>query len=269
MKKAFTLIELLVVIAIIAILAAILFPVFARAKQAAKSTGDLAQAKQIGTSLAMYLSDYEDTMPIFYAYNSDQTLYAPIKHKGIELLLNPYMKSPDMFKSAFDTGSPYLASDPGLIASGSHPANYYEAYGTSYRFDHCMFSTVQSESSQNNSFSIYDYVSDAFNQTHLVTWAGVNHPSQTRMIRLEMMPWFSAQFDPGCATYGYDCGGSSSFFKQWDSSGGPVIYTDSHAKHLANAGQFDNDRVNPEGNLSGEKTSNPNAWSGTWYSLCD
>ncbi|HVT13342.1 MAG TPA: prepilin-type N-terminal cleavage/methylation domain-containing protein [Fimbriimonadaceae bacterium] len=61
-KKAFTLIELLVVIAIIAILAAILFPVFARAKAAAKKISDLNNLKQIGTATMMYLSDYDDTL---------------------------------------------------------------------------------------------------------------------------------------------------------------------------------------------------------------
>lgn len=62
MKKAFTLIELLVVIAIIAILAAILFPVFAQAKYAAKRTASLSNLKQIGTSTAIYLSDSDDVL---------------------------------------------------------------------------------------------------------------------------------------------------------------------------------------------------------------
>jgi len=58
--KAFTLIELLVVIAIIAILAAILFPVFAQAKAAAKKTAAMSNAKQIGISMKMYNGDYDD-----------------------------------------------------------------------------------------------------------------------------------------------------------------------------------------------------------------
>ncbi len=63
MKRAFTLIELLVVIAIIAILAAILFPVFAQAKVAAKKTADLSNQKQIATSTFLYSSDADDYYP--------------------------------------------------------------------------------------------------------------------------------------------------------------------------------------------------------------
>ncbi|MCG9895918.1 MAG: prepilin-type N-terminal cleavage/methylation domain-containing protein [Fimbriimonadaceae bacterium] len=66
MKRAFTLIELLVVIAIIAILAAILFPVFAQAKEAAKKTQGLAQMKQIGTAAQIYAGDYDDALPAWH-----------------------------------------------------------------------------------------------------------------------------------------------------------------------------------------------------------
>src|SRR5271156_322083 len=59
-NKAFTLIELLVVIAIIAILAAILFPVFAQAKLAAKKTASLSNVKELGLAELMYQGDYDD-----------------------------------------------------------------------------------------------------------------------------------------------------------------------------------------------------------------
>lgn len=64
MKRGFTLIELLVVIAIIAILAAILFPVFAQAKTAAKKTVAISNQKQISTSVILYLNDYDDRYPM-------------------------------------------------------------------------------------------------------------------------------------------------------------------------------------------------------------
>ena len=63
MKRAFTLIELLVVIAIIAILAAILFPVFAQAKEAAKKTACINNLKQLATAVLMYQNDSDDTLP--------------------------------------------------------------------------------------------------------------------------------------------------------------------------------------------------------------
>ena len=63
-RRAFTLIELLVVIAIIAILAAILFPVFAQAKAAAKKTAAISNQKQIGTGLVLYTTDTDDKYPM-------------------------------------------------------------------------------------------------------------------------------------------------------------------------------------------------------------
>jgi len=63
LKRAFTLIELLVVIAIIAILAAILFPVFAQAKLAAKKAASLSNQKQLGLGILMYANDYDDLYP--------------------------------------------------------------------------------------------------------------------------------------------------------------------------------------------------------------
>lgn len=67
-NKGFTLIELLVVIAIIAILAAILFPVFAKAREKARQTACLSNMKQIGLGLMSYITDYDETYPLSYYY---------------------------------------------------------------------------------------------------------------------------------------------------------------------------------------------------------
>src|SRR3954469_17835340 len=63
-RKAFTLIELLVVIAIIAILAAILFPVFAQAKEAAKKSQTLNNTKQLSIAMLIYNTDNDDIFPL-------------------------------------------------------------------------------------------------------------------------------------------------------------------------------------------------------------
>src|SRR3712207_739986 len=62
-RRGFTLIELLVVIAIIAILAAILFPVFAKARESARKASCQSNLKQIGLAINMYTADYDETMP--------------------------------------------------------------------------------------------------------------------------------------------------------------------------------------------------------------
>ncbi len=67
-RRGFTLIELLVVIAIIAILAAILFPVFARAREKARQTSCLSNLKQIGLAAMMYAQDYDERMVHYYRY---------------------------------------------------------------------------------------------------------------------------------------------------------------------------------------------------------
>lgn len=251
--RAFTLIELLVVIAIIAILAAILFPVFGRAKEAAKKTACLSNARQVGMALKMYLTDHDDVMPIFYAYNSNPAHGQP-GHKGIEVELLPYCKNQDVFRSPLDAGGPYTSQDvPGADS-------YWKAYGSSYRFTQCMYTVASGESTQNNNPMTFDRV---------VTEGMVEYPAETRVMRLEMFPFFAKSSDPGCARYGYDCDPPYNYFRQWGSTGGSMIFSDGHAKHIAAAGQFDKTRVNPQGNMSGEPTSDPNAWSGTWYSLCD
>jgi prepilin-type N-terminal cleavage/methylation domain-containing protein len=257
--KAFTLIELLVVIAIIAILAAILFPVFAQAKDAAKKTACLSNAKQIGLTQKMYMADYDDTAPIFYAYNTldagGNPAYAGLpSHKGTELLLLPYSKSKEIFKSPLDSGGPYLSVDPGL--SGVGKDTYWAAYGTSYRFGKCMFTVAEGESTGNN----YPYT-----YSRVVTDTQAEDPAGTRIIRLEMMHFFNQKNDPDCTRYGYDCG----YFRQWDSNGGVVIYADSHAKRVVSAGAFDRVKVDPEGHMSGESTGTGVPYDDTWYWRCD
>ena len=95
-KKAFTLIELLVVIAIIAILDAILLPVFAQAKEAAKKTQCLSNAKQMGTGMNLYLGDSDDVLPrqAYWDYSAGAgwATAAGGMHEWSEVIL-PYIKN--------------------------------------------------------------------------------------------------------------------------------------------------------------------------------
>ncbi len=126
-RSAFTLIELLVVIAIIAILAAILFPVFARAREKARTTSCLSNLKQIGLSLGMYIGDYDETWPTMQVfgpcadYNS-----APWSclgtYGGIASLLTPYVKNIQLFRCPSDSA-----------ATTTNPGDY-----TSYEYRWCI-----------------------------------------------------------------------------------------------------------------------------------
>ncbi len=79
MRRGFTLIELLVVIAIIAILAAILFPVFARAREKARQTACLNNVKQITLAIIMYTQDYDERFPFSYSVPDPSPRYGMIQ----------------------------------------------------------------------------------------------------------------------------------------------------------------------------------------------
>ena len=89
-RSAFTLIELLVVIAIIAILAAILFPVFAQAREKARSATCLSNMKQLGNAVIMYVQDYDGAYPL--AWHDDPALY------GFDVMLYPYVKNLQVYE---------------------------------------------------------------------------------------------------------------------------------------------------------------------------
>src|SRR5947208_15595614 len=95
-RQGFTLIELLVVIAIIAILAAILFPVFAQAREKARQTGCLSNLKQIGTGLMMYTQDYDEAYPCNWYGGLWDTLPNGKQYKWMDAVY-PYVKNEQVF----------------------------------------------------------------------------------------------------------------------------------------------------------------------------
>jgi prepilin-type N-terminal cleavage/methylation domain-containing protein/prepilin-type processing-associated H-X9-DG protein len=142
-KRAFTLIELLVVIAIIAILAAILFPVFAQAKLSAKKSASLSNIKQVTLANLMYENDYDDYFVIasqnFYedacgipGYTGDHCL-VPQSTPALDwpLLLQPYIKSLGLYVDP-GTGDPQgYFSGPNAYAGHQ---NSHAQYGYNFLF---------------------------------------------------------------------------------------------------------------------------------------
>lgn len=117
-KKAFTLIELLVVIAIIAILAAILFPVFAQARERARSISCTSNLRQIATALKMYAQDYDEryfasgslppsTDPQWASRRPDGTNLVRMMGGGFSWFLQPYIKNEQLFRCPSDVGENY------------------------------------------------------------------------------------------------------------------------------------------------------------------
>jgi len=110
-RRGFTLIELLVVIAIIAILAAILFPVFAKARDRASATACLNNMKQIGTALQMYLGDYDGKYPM------NRFKPEPADYNWRTALFT-YVQSKDVLKCPTNKFSRYMEE------SGKYPISY-------------------------------------------------------------------------------------------------------------------------------------------------
>jgi prepilin-type N-terminal cleavage/methylation domain-containing protein len=117
-RSAFTLIELLVVIAIIAILSAILFPVFSQGREKARGMTCLSNMRQIGLAVAQYVQDYDETFPMNeYCVNGTQ------RYSWAEAI-KPYTKVPNR------PGWIYAGPQGGIYDCPSHPAPYQGAnYG--------------------------------------------------------------------------------------------------------------------------------------------
>jgi prepilin-type N-terminal cleavage/methylation domain-containing protein/prepilin-type processing-associated H-X9-DG protein len=96
-KRAFTLIELLVVVTIISLLAAILFPVFARARETARRASCMSNMKQIGLALIQYTQDYDEKMPMQTAAQIND-FAAPGAAMSWQAVLQPYVKSYQLFR---------------------------------------------------------------------------------------------------------------------------------------------------------------------------
>jgi len=136
LRRAFTLIELLVVIAIIAILAAILFPVFAQAKAAAKTSACLSNTKQIGLAIYQYTIDNDDTYTggwfVGLWGTQDLTLFPNGRYTWLDVV-QPYIKNTDIFTCPMqnipDKRGIYVPRDKVKAITGNDSTERWGSYG--------------------------------------------------------------------------------------------------------------------------------------------
>jgi prepilin-type N-terminal cleavage/methylation domain-containing protein/prepilin-type processing-associated H-X9-DG protein len=134
-RRGFTLIELLVVIAIIAILAAILFPVFAKAREAARATACRSNMKQIGSAFMMYVQDYDETFP-WRGGNAGPNY-------SFRQVLQPYVKNSDLFRCPSNPDKNIVAD----AGDTNYPA-IYRSYGMNDRASGRAQAAIQAPASK-------------------------------------------------------------------------------------------------------------------------
>jgi prepilin-type N-terminal cleavage/methylation domain-containing protein/prepilin-type processing-associated H-X9-DG protein len=239
-RRAFTLIELLVVIAIIAILAAILFPVFAQAREKARQAACQSNLKQIGTAFAMYIQDYDSTWPGANPGNWDDCTAMPGKGDWsgwIGNLILPYTKNTAIYKC------PSKNTGPSVANNGCGTTTYgVVSYGFNYA---SLFGVAEADLNEPaNQMVMWDGGS---------AWADCGYKSGCGLWANRDVCWYALKIGAPLQS-GMNCGANDANVA-WHNNGVDVLWADGHVKaakwdqlkwgQLANA-----PKSNPDYNLS-------------------
>jgi prepilin-type N-terminal cleavage/methylation domain-containing protein/prepilin-type processing-associated H-X9-DG protein len=247
-RRAFTLIELLVVIAIIAILAAILFPVFAQAREKARQATCVSNLKQFNLAILMYDEDYDEAMPIGYKakclIGPLTSMLSGLPEAGVHAEIAPYVKNHQAFHCPDDAGflltssGPYGPDTPPRVLTtaqlGQIAGKYLDlVYGSSYKFTHENFSwgdpAVTGYALPNNycgsggtisGSNYYPAPGDPCTSSppSVTTLSFFARPAETRFFRCYNPPWDHDDDNT------------------WHKNGDTVAYVDGHVKFIANDG---------------------------------
>ncbi len=243
-RRAFTLIELLVVIAIIAILAAILFPVFAQAREKARQATCISNLKQFSLAILQYAQDADECMPM--AVNGKLQIGPGIvaanpaaSEWGVHAQIFNYVKNRGVFQCPDDSTFPAGNTAGGSTYTVPAGMEVWNAYGTSYKFTKENFGIVDAQNFPNATYS-YAYA-NAGNNTDLVgppatvgsnTGAAPNplpisyfaRPAETRVMRCYVAPWETiGSKDP----------------RPFHKGGDTIAFADGHVKFIVSQGQYD------------------------------
>jgi prepilin-type N-terminal cleavage/methylation domain-containing protein len=234
-RRAFTLIELLVVIAVIAILAAILFPVFAQAKEAARKTTCLSNLRQFGVAMSLYLGDYEDGYP----NRDDPYLY---QGRAFRWPLMPYLginqKQKEKSLNSVNGNPAILLCPSDRVSNGTYD-------GTSYNYAAAFYHSPEQVAAMRIK-SLY-FASPAERICVTQSHGAVTDPAR----KIVIMEWFNSHRNAGKSVgpWGTVKPGYIPGPDRWDGARNSLL-TDGHAAHVTSRRQTPSAEDCPDPNLT-------------------